>query len=47
VREEDDGRVTIAFMDPEAVLKLVENADVGELAKEVRQRLERVRAALA
>ena len=46
VREEDDGTVTVAFMDPEAVLRLVENADVGALAKEVRQRLERVRAAL-
>lgn len=47
VREEEDGHVTVAFMNPEAVLKLVDNADVGELAKEVRQRLERVRAALA
>jgi len=47
VREEEAGTVTVAFMDPEAVLKLVENADVGDLAKEVRQRLERVRAALA
>ena len=47
VREEEDGSVTVGFMDPEAVLKLVENADVGELAKEVRQRLDRVRAALA
>ena len=47
VREEEAGTVTVAFMDPEAVLKLVENADVGDLAKEVRQRLERVRTALA
>lgn len=47
VREEEDGNVAVAFMNPEAVLKLVDNADVGELAKEVRQRLERVRAALA
>ncbi len=47
VREEENGNVTVAFMDPEAVLKLVENVDVRELAKEVRQRLERVRAALA
>ena len=47
VREEADGSVTVAFMDPEAVMKLVDNVDVREVAKEVRQRLERVRAALA
>src|SRR5690606_39666584 len=47
VREEQDGTVTVTFMDPEAVLKLVEHAEVRDLAKEVRQRLERVRAARA
>ncbi len=47
VREEENGTVTVAFMDPEAVMKLVDNVDVREVAKEVRQRLERVRAALA
>lgn len=46
VREEEDASVTVAFMDPEAVLKLVDNPEVGALAKEVRQRLDRVRAAL-
>lgn len=46
VREEEDGSVTAAFMDPEAVLRLVDSADVPALAREVRQRLERVRAAL-
>jgi uncharacterized protein (DUF302 family) len=42
VREEDDGAVTVAFMDPEAVLKLVEKPEVHELGKEVRARLQRV-----
>lgn len=43
VRQEEDGSVTVAFMDPEAVLKLVDRAEVAGLAKEVRGRLERVR----
>ena len=46
VREEDDGSVTVGFMDPEAVLGLVDNPEIGVLAKEVRQRLDRVRASL-
>lgn len=46
VREEQDASVTVAFMDPEAVLKLVDNPQVGALAKEVRERLDRVCAAL-
>jgi uncharacterized protein (DUF302 family) len=47
VREEEDGAVTVAFMDPVAVLKLVGQPAVVELAKDVRQRLERVRDAIA
>lgn len=47
VREEEDGAVTVAFMDPVAVLQLVEQPAVVELAKDVRQRLERVRDAIA
>jgi uncharacterized protein (DUF302 family) len=46
VREEDDGSVTVAFMDPAAVLSLVEKEGVSTLAAEVRARLERVRDAL-
>jgi len=46
VREEDDSSVTVAFMDPAAVLSLVEKEGVAELAAEVRGRLERVRDAL-
>ena len=47
VREEDDGSVTVAFMDPRSVLGLVDKPGVEELAGEVRRRLERVRDALA
>lgn len=46
VRKEEDGSVTVAFMDPEAVLSLVEHNQLAELAQEVRTRLERVREAL-
>lgn len=47
VREEDDGSVTVAFMDPRAVLGLVDRPGVDKLAREVHSRLERVRDALA
>ncbi len=47
VRQEDDGQVTVAFMDPAAVLKLVEKPGVDALAQEVKARLERVQAALS
>jgi uncharacterized protein (DUF302 family) len=46
VREDDDGSVTVAFMDPEAVLSLVDNPEIGALAKEVKERLHRVQALL-
>jgi len=47
VREEDDGTVTVAFMDPVAVLDLVDKPDVSALAEDVRSRLQRVRKQLA
>lgn len=46
VREEVDGIITIAFMDPEAVLKLVDNPGVQAIGKEVRVLLQRVCASL-
>jgi len=46
VREEEDGAITVAFMDPVAVLTLEKGEDIAALAKEVRARLERVRQAL-
>jgi uncharacterized protein (DUF302 family) len=47
VREEADGAVTVAFMDPEAVLQLVDRPEVSQLAHEVRSRLERVKETLS
>ena len=47
VREEEDGSTTVAFMDPSAVLSLVDNPAVAALAAEVRSRLEKVRDAIA
>jgi uncharacterized protein (DUF302 family) len=46
VREEADGRIWVGFMDPEAVLKLVDRPEVHALGREVRERLERVRDSL-
>jgi uncharacterized protein (DUF302 family) len=36
VREEADKSITVSFMDPQAVLKLVDKAEVSEIAGEVR-----------
>ena len=46
VREEADGRLVVGFMDPVAVMEMTSNPEVGAVAGEVRQRLERVRQAL-
>ena len=46
LREEEDGSITVALMDPAAVLSLVEKDGVEQLAGEVRGLLEGVRDAL-
>lgn len=46
VREEENGAVRVAFMDPAAVLSLVDMEGVDALAAEVRERLLRVRQAI-
>jgi uncharacterized protein (DUF302 family) len=46
VREEDDGHLLVAFMDPVAVLQLTSNTEVASVAQEVRARLQRVRSEL-
>lgn len=47
VRQEEDGGITVAFMDPVAVMKLVTRPGVDELANTVREKLMRVRDALS
>ena len=46
VRERDDGKVVVGFMDPEAVLSLVGDPQVEPLAMDVKSRLQRVMEAL-
>jgi len=46
VREDDAGQVNVSFMDPGAVLGLVNNPDVVPLAGQVKSKLEKVLAAL-
>jgi uncharacterized protein (DUF302 family) len=46
VREEADGTITVAFMDSEAVLQLVDRPGVHAVGKEVRVLLQRVCASL-
>jgi len=43
---QDEAGVYVGFMDPEAVLTLVDHEDIPELAAEVRRRRELVRDAL-
>ena len=43
VRQDGDGGVTVAFMDPAAVLSLVQRPELEELGAQVRAKLERVR----
>ncbi len=46
VREDEDGSVVVGFMDPAAVLGLVQRPELHQLGDEVRGRLERVRDTL-
>jgi uncharacterized protein (DUF302 family) len=47
VRQEEDASVTVGFMDPQAVMALVEKPGVAQMAVEVHAMLERVRGRLA
>ena len=46
LREEDNGEITVGFMDPVAVLGMGDNAGVKELATTVQGKLKNVAAAL-
>lgn len=46
VRQDEAGTVHVEFMDPNAVLELVNKPEITALASEVRQRLERVSVAV-
>ena len=46
VRKEADGSVTVGFMDPAAVLGLVQRKELEALGAEVREKLQRVSKAL-
>ena len=47
VRQEEDLSVTVAFMDPVAVLQLVDKEGVAEIANTVKAKLAKVRDTLA
>ena len=46
VRQDEAGTVHVEFMDPNAVLELVNKPEISQLASEVRQKLEMVSRAL-
>lgn len=46
VRQDEAGTVRVEFMDPQAVLPLMDKPGIAELAGEVREKLQRVMGAL-
>jgi uncharacterized protein (DUF302 family) len=46
VREDETGQVHVSFMDPTAVLGLVDDPGIEPLAAQVKEKLERVLAAI-
>lgn len=46
LREEDGGKVNVGFMDPIAVLGMVDNPHISEVAPKVQEKLKKVAASL-
>ena len=46
VRQQQDGNITVAFMDPAAVLGIADNDEISSIGGEVRQLLQKVMATL-
>ncbi|WP_367606807.1 DUF302 domain-containing protein [Legionella sp. W05-934-2] len=42
IREDENNAVHIEFMNPEAIMEMVQNPEISEVAHDVKQRLERV-----
>jgi len=47
VREETDGKITVSFLDPDVMVKLVDHPEIHKVAVEAKARLLRVRDSLA
>ena len=47
LREEANGEITVGFMDPVAVLGMIDNPVIAEVAPLVKEKLERVAASLS
>ncbi len=46
VREEDDGTITVAFMDPDMMVNIIQKEEINTIAAEAKEKLLRVRDAL-
>jgi uncharacterized protein (DUF302 family) len=46
IREEEDGSTTVAIVDPEAMFTVVDKPAMAEMAKEVREKFDRIMAAI-
>ena len=47
VREQTDVSLLVGFMDPVAVMQMTSNPEVAQVAREVREQLQRVKALLS
>jgi len=47
LREEDNGDITVGFMDPVAVLGMIDNPKVAEVAPVVKEKMQKVAASLS